>query len=141
MAARSDTRSRFIAQLLSPLPEGVEPAETKEFSRQIRSDRKEIWQRAMMHVYATNELRSYYATRASIARQENRSDADEWTSWTLADIEHWSKVDQQMQLPAPTKGALDWKKKTRKYRGGDPSWEIAIARDEARFSAQPAVMS
>ncbi len=36
-----------------------------------------------------------------------------------------------MMTPAPDKAALKLKMQKRKFRGGCPDWEAAIARDEA----------
>lgn len=109
---------KFISALLAPLPPKEERANSKTFIVSLTGDMKARWKLEMRKVEDALRARNRDYHSSSLQRA------------------YFDAVSEQMQIPAPGRAALKWKCNCRKFDGGRPEWEAAIARDEAWIEEQ-----
>lgn len=136
MAARPDTTTSFMAQLLAPLPADAEPVRSKRFLREMDEDAKRLWHMASLKLSYFESTRNAVASLRYRATELKAPEEDQLeTEFTAAQDAYYWACNEFMLLPAPTMAALRWKRNTRAFNGGGEGWEAAIAADEARLEA------
>ena len=121
-------KKAFVAQLLAPLPSGVEQVEDKAFCRDLIVDMKAVWHKALL-LYNSE-------THADLAQtiRRNRDDNSERLHWTdICKTPRWAAGDALFRTPAPSIGAINWKRKRLTFGGGHPDWEGLIEADVTRL--------
>jgi hypothetical protein len=136
MATRHNTRagspaSAFIAALLAPIADTAEQVDSKEYQRSILADVKRTWRMQELLVLIASAEREAESLRR--VRQYEATGKSTGPSYDPTEKPHFDACHALMLLPAPNIGALRWKQKCRKYDGGRPEWEEAIAADVARL--------
>lgn len=132
MSAQFDL-SRFTEQLLAPLPDGTEAADSKEFRRQIKKDMTAAWHPVWLKLSIAKQYRDIamseraYAGRYGTLTADMRNEGDRRHRALVA------AVADLMDVPAPTKTDLREKISWQKFDGGYPAWDAAIAADHARL--------
>lgn len=123
------TTSTFIAQLLAPLPEGEEQADTPSYRRQVERDITRPWDRAMLKVKLAD------ARHTCLAISEQLGLISKNSRDTLIAYKEWQEaISRQCLIPAPTEKQLRWKKRESKWTNPTADVLAAIAADERRFA-------
>jgi hypothetical protein len=115
----------FLANVLAPIPEGEEQADTPAFQKTIARDMNKAWQRGM------DRIRPLQAAHRAAFLNPGSGDI-----FRLA-AQIRDEVRRQYAIPSPTQKELQWKKREM-WRLLKPD-EVSglIARDEKRFAPPP----
>lgn len=133
-AAQALTPSVFIAKLLAPITDAIDPRAQRRFAREVRDAREQRWRLVQHGYYAARAYREHcvHTLRAAEIAQR-RFDLPEAAKAARAQLSLVTAIDRLMATPAPTIGALRLKQKLRKVDGGRNRWEQAIEVDEIRL--------
>lgn len=119
--------SLFLEQLLAPIPDSEEQADTPAFRKRIERDKLMPWRKAM-------EVVEVAKARHTIAAITGRNSGDHLSAEILAT---WSRLvaaqRAQCLVPAPTMKEVRWKKRQLPSLIREPDIAAAIAADEARL--------
>ncbi len=135
MAAKPYAIDTFVAQLLAPIADSEEQADTKAYRKQIKSDMERAWNFGMERIRVAEALQvvAWEAFRLSGERYVSdptpRAVAVNKAFQALLAIEL-----KQCLIPAPTAVQMRWKKRNVDARHQTDEIKAAIARDEARFA-------
>lgn len=136
-AAHSFTPSPFIAKLLAPITDAIDPHANRRFAREVRDARERRWRLAQHGYYAVQAYREHCTHMLRAAEiVHRRFDLPEAAEAARAQLSLVKAIDRLMATPAPTIGALRLKQKLRKVDGGRDRWEQAIMRDEQSLTGK-----
>ena len=116
----------FFANVLAPIPDTEEQADTPQFRKLIKKDMELAWWKGREALRKIDTLR-----KAELIKSWNSAEATRL-------LKEWREgVLRQCLLPAPTERELRWKKKETSWRypgGLPPAAAKAIAADEKRLA-------
>lgn len=119
--------SLFLEQLLAPIPDSEEQADTPAFRKRIERDRLMPWSKAMEAVKVAE-------ARHTIASITARNSGEHLSAETLRTWRGLLDAQRaQCLVPAPTMKEVRWKKRRLPQIVREPDIAAAITADEARL--------
>lgn len=132
-AVPADTRSTFLAKLLAPLPLPIDRRAMLERRREL----EDAWSLAYHRYHALRALEDYHGHTSRAAEIERKTmNVPERQEVESTHLRRIAAADRLMMVPAPSRSALNMKRKMRDFAGGRDRWEAAIAAHEARLEGE-----
>jgi hypothetical protein len=134
MTTRPLDTAAFIGKLLAPLPDGETPVADKRYLLDLRKSLARAWRHASLKMYIAKGYREGAMLARAYALEFGSCKKAADAEFALRDANFMAAVHDMMLTPAASKDNLKLKMSCRKFDGGRPAWDAAIARDEEFFA-------